>query len=346
VGAVLNFGSSGHTTRFTAKCLVEDLQLILEILTDCLYNPTFPPEHVEKRRGEILTVLQQREHNTQAMASLRFNETMYPNHPYGRSQLGYRDTVENLTHRDVETFYREHYGARGMVVILVGAVTKESGLDMLESTMGVWRGANLDRSPLPAINPLTEIYKIHIPIPGKTQSDIALGWIGLKRRDPDFFSAYLADCILGQFGMMGRIGEQIRDGKGLAYYAYTSLDAGLGPGPWAVIAGVAPDNIDRATEAILQEIRRLRHEPVDEQELSDNKAFIIGSMPLRLEGKEGIAAQIASIEMYQLGLDYLKRFPGMIQVITPQDVMTAAQKYMNPDAYILSVAGPPQREEE
>jgi zinc protease len=145
--------------------------------------------------------------------------------------------------------------------------------------------------------------------------------------------------------MMGRIGEQVREEQGLAYYASTSLDAGLGPGPWAIVAAVAPDNVDRTIEAVLAEVERLQNEPVGDREFADNVAYIIDSMPLRLEGKEGIAAQIANMEMYQLGLDYLRRFPGEIEALTPEDVMAAAHNYMNPDAYILSIAGPLQREE-
>lgn len=340
LGAALSISAGGHTTRFTAKCLAEDLAPILDVLTDCLYHPLFPSEHLEKRRGEILTALQQRENSTRVMASLRFGELMYPDHPYGRSQSGYRETVEGLTRADVEAFYSRCYGAMGMAVVLVGAVPKEQGLDVLQGALGDWRGADHTQAELPAVEPVAEIQVAHTQIPGKTQSDLVLGWIGIERKHPDFVKVYLADCILGQFGMMGRIGEQVRDKLGLAYYAYTSLDAGLGPGPWAAMAGVAPENVDRTIEAILDQAVRLCEEPVDGQELADNKAYIIGSAPLRLEGKEELAGQIANMELYQLGLDYLQRLSATIEALTAQDVMEVAQKLIHPSAYVLSVAGP------
>jgi zinc protease len=139
---------------------------------------------------------------------------------------------------------------------------------------------------------------------------------------------------------MGRVGEHVRDEQGLAYYVYTTLDAGLGPGPWAAAAGVAPENVERAVEGILDEIRHLQSEPVAEEELVDNKSYLIGSLPLRLEGNEGIAAQIAEIELYQLGLDHVQRFPSQIAALTAEDVMSVAQQVLNPDAYVLAVAGP------
>jgi zinc protease len=190
------------------------------------------------------------------------------------------------------------------------------------------------------MQPLLERKEVHTEISGKSQSDIVLGWPSISKRDPDFHKAYLANCVLGQFGMMGRIGQHVREEQGLAYYVYTSLDAGIGPGPWVAVAGVAPKNVDPAIEAMMAQILRMRTELVGEQELADNKAFIVDSLPLRLEGNEGIAAQIVNMELFGLGLDYLKRFPGIIESITADDIRAIAERVMAPEAYVLSVAGP------
>ncbi len=347
LGAALSFGSGGHSTTFTSKCLVEDLPLVVSILADCLHHPTFPIEYVAKRRGEILTALQQREFNTSQMASLRFHELMYPGHPYGRSSLGYEETICSLTREDIEAFYQRNYGtqgARNAGVTIVGAIPAEQGLDLLEDALGTWQGAKHVQAPLPPVDAVETTRKARTSIPGKTQSDIVLGWLGLTRQNPDFFPAYLANCIMGQFGLMGRLGEQMRNEQGLAYYSYTRLEAGLGAGPRAAVAGVDPANLERATEAILAQIRRIQQEPVDKDELDDNKAYLVGSMPLRLEAKEGIAAQIAHMELHQLGLDYLRRFPDLIQAVTAEDIMAVTQKYMDPDVYVISVAGPSDSE--
>ena len=345
LGATLGIGGSEHVTSFTAKCLDDDLDALLDILTDCLYHPTFPKEYVERRRGEILTAIEQREHNTQLMASLRFSEMMFPEHPYGHSRLGYKESIRQVTREGIERFYRSHHGPEAMEVVIVGAVDREYGLDRLEQAFGHWRGVRRTQPPLPPIAPIQEVRQDHVVIPGKTQSDIILGWVGMERKHPDFIKAYLANCILGQFGMMGRIGDNVRDRQGLAYYAYTSLDAGWAPGPWAAVIGVAPENAERAVEAVLDEIRRIQRESVDADELSDNKAYIVGSMPLRLEGKESVALRIAHMELYDLGLNYLRRLPGQIEALTPQDVMNVTQHYMDTSAYVLSIAGPRAKEE-
>jgi len=288
-----------------------------------------------------LTALEQRKNNTRAMANLRYFELMYPNHPYGQSAVGYQTTVESLTRDDVLAFYQAHYGACRAGATLAGPLPTDQALDRLESALGTWRGAQHSPPDLPSVAAPHETRKTYTPIPDKTQSDIYLGWLGLRRRDPDFIPAHVANCILGQFGLMGRLGDQVRDEQGLAYYSYSALSAGLEPGTWTAVAGVAPENVERTVESILAQVRRLQNEPVPAHELDDNKAFLVGSLPLRLETKEHVAYQIAHMERLELGLDYLHRYPGLVQAVTPEEIINVARKYMDPDRYVLSVAGPP-----
>jgi zinc protease len=140
--------------------------------------------------------------------------------------------------------------------------------------------------------------------------------------------------------MYGRLGKAVRDAQGLAYYAYSSLAAGWGAGPWMVSAGVGPPNVQRAVDTILDEIRRLRDEMVSEEELDDSKSYLTGSMPLRLETNEGMAGYLLNVERYGLGLDYLDRYATLMSEVTAQEVQAVARTYLSPDAYALALAGP------
>lgn len=342
VGASFGVSAGVSRTSFGAKSLAEDLPRILDVLADVLRNPVFPPREVEKLRGEILTDLEERAHDTRRMASLTFRELAYPDHPYGRSVDGYIETVSPLTADDLAEFYRAHYTPRGMVIAVVGAVKAEEAVRMVGDAFGDWEGPAPDRPPLPPVPPPDRVREKFVPIPGKTQTDIVLGWPGPARTDPAFLDAVVCNTILGVFGMMGRLGEKVRDELGLAYYSYSRVEGGSGPGPWTVIAGVNPVNVPRALETILAEIRRIREEPVPPEELADSQAFLVGSLPLRLETNEGVAAAILDMERYNLGLDYLQRYGDLIREITPERVQAAAQRWLNPDAYVLALAGPPE----
>jgi zinc protease len=341
VGASAGVSGATHTTSFGTKSLAEDLPLALDVLGDVLRRATLPPAEIEKLRGEILTDLEERAHDTRSMADLTFDELAYPQaHPYSRSTDGYIETVSGIGRDDLATFYADGYGPQGMVVAVVGAVETAAALAQIEAAFGDWQAPTFERDPLPEAPRIAEVRERAVTIPGKTQSDIVLGYPGPARASPDFLDAVVCNSILGVFGLMGRLGEKVREEQGLAYYSYSRVDGGSGPGPWHVAAGVNPANVEQAVASIRAEIRRMCEEPVDEKELAGNKAFITGSLPLRLETNEGVARHILEMERYGLGLDYLLRYEALINVITVEQVQAVAQRWLDPDAYALAIAGP------
>jgi zinc protease len=341
VGAQLGFRAGVHTAGFGGKALAEDLDLLLEILAGSLRHPTFPVKEVDKLQGQIYTALQRRAHDTRRMAQLTFDALLYPDHPYGRSVQGYEETIASL-HRDhLAGYHGEHYSPEGLVIAVIGAVSASAVIDKVQSALGDWQTPNAtpNRTIPPGVQ-LGELRRELAPMEGKTQADLVLGWPGLARNDPDYMKAFLANTVLGVFGMMGRLGDNLRDEQGLAYYVYSRLEAGLGEGPWQAIAGVNPDNVERTIDGILYEVRRLRDEPVPGDELADSQAFLTGSMPLRLETNEGIGNTLLSIERHGLGFDYLLHYADLVNAVTVEDIQEVTQRIMDPEAYALAVAGP------
>jgi len=175
---------------------------------------------------------------------------------------------------------------------------------------------------------------------GKSQSDLVIGMVGPSRNDPEYLSASLGNSVLGQFGMMGRIGEVVREKSGLAYYASSSLGAGIGPGTWEVSAGVNPKNLKKAIDLIEKELLRFIKSGVTKDELADSQANYIGRLPLSLESNSGVANAILNIERYGLGFDYYQRYEGMVRNVTRADVLETARKYIDPDRLVIATAGP------
>jgi zinc protease len=341
VGANASIGGGVHSTGFAGKSLAEDLPLVLDVLAEALRHPTFPKAEMEKLRGQIITDLQERAHDTQRMAGLAFNELAYPDaHAYSRSVNGYLETVGSLRREDLVQFHAERYAPQGAVIVLVGAISSAEALALVEQAFGDWQHAKVERDPLPEAPRPKQATERRVGIPGKTQADIVLGYPGPARTHPRFLEAALCNSILGVFGMMGRLGENVREEQGLAYYSYSRVSGGPGPGPWLVSAGVDPANVDLAVASIRNEIRRISGELVDDPELADNKAFLTGSLPLRLETNGGQARTILEMERYSLGLDYLQRYAGLIEAISAEQVREAARGWLDPDAYALAVAGP------
>lgn len=340
VGASIGFGPDRYTTSFSTKSLAEDVDLVLSILADELRNPIFPAEYVDRLRGLRLTALAERENDTRQMAGRTFRELMYGTHPLGRDMLGTRESLRAINREALVQHYGDFYGPEGMVVAVVGALPAEDAVRKIEAAFGDWQHPRPARPALPAWDGCTDIRQRQVSMPDKAQSDIVLGWRAMRRGDPDFDAARLANTVLGVFGMMGRLGANVRERQGMAYYAYSRLGADREPGSWSAVAGVNPANVTRAIAAMLDEIRRLQDEPVPADELEDNKHYLTGSLPLQLETNDGVASLLVDLEWHELGLDYLERYPGIINGVTAAQVQAAAQKYLNPDAYVLAVAGP------
>jgi zinc protease len=342
VGASLGISGGTHTTGAYGKSLAEDLGLLLELAADALRRPTFPAEQVERLRGELLTRLAIRANSTRARAEEAFYELAYPGHPYAIDEDGTPETIRAITRDDLAEFHRREFGPQGMIVTIVGAVRAEAAIEAAAQRLGDWR--NPSQRPQPALPPVTRpqgAQTRQVPMPGKSQSDIILGSPGPDRQHPLYLAARLGNNILGTFGMGGRIGHVVRERNGMAYYAAAALDGGLGPGPWRAYAGVDPQNAERAVALMRAEVRKFITRRVSADELADNKTFFLGRLPLGLETNEGVAGTVGSLELYGLGLDYLQRYPGLVQAITRDEIMHVAREFLSADDYALAIAGPP-----
>lgn len=342
IGADLSLGAGVHRTSFFGKALAEDLPTLIDLLADVTRNPAFPTGQVERLRGEILTGLKIRMQDTRFRANRLFHETLYPaDHPYHYSVRGTIETITALSIDDLRAFHARTFGPDGMVIVIVGAVSAAAAVEIVRARFADW--SNADQAPAGPIADAPEVpeaRRAFVALPGKTQSDLVVGLPGPARLSPDFEAATLANSVLGQFGMMGRVGASVREELGLAYYAYSSMDAGAGRGAWSVAAGVNPKNVELAAERIRDEIRRISSEPISAEELDDNQSYFVGRLPLQLESNEGLASSIVTMEIYNLGLDHLLTYRDRVLAVTIDDVLAAARRYLDADRLVMAIAGP------
>lgn len=340
VGASLGFAASVHNTNFGGKALAEDLPLVISMLADCLLHPVFPETYVERLRAQILSRLTVRAQDTGEMSALTFDRILFGDHPYSRPEDGSIETIRNITRGDLVEFHKSHYGPESLVIVVVGAVNAETVFDLVEKELGSWQVEVTSSTPLlPQIHPLKASVREHVTIPGKSQTNLVMGTLGPRRNAPEYLSAMVGNNILGQFGMMGRIGDSVRERAGLAYDAYTSLNSWIDSGSWEVAAGVNPVNLEKAIQLILQELKRFTSEPVSQSELEDSQANFIGRLPLSLESNAGVANSILNLERFNLGLDYLQQYPEKVQKITPEEILETARTYIDPEKLAVVSAG-------
>lgn len=341
LGCSVYAGGGLHASGFGGKALAEDLPLILEILADMLIRPSFPTQEIERLRGQFLMGLRESEQETGTQATRALRALLYPpDHPYSRLSSGTLASVEAIDRDDLVAFHQLYHPALTRLAI-VGDIDPAATLALVERYFGGW---HVDAQPasveLPAVPPLQTIERRDIAMEGKVQSDLIWAVHGLRRDDPHYYPTMIANLILGQLGMGGRLGENVRENQGMAYYVYSGLDADLGAGPWAAVAGVSPANVERALTAILHEIGQFIADGPTDQELSDARAYLTGSLVLGLETSDGIASMLLGIERYDLGLDYIARYPAIINGVSAEQIVAAARSYLSTERYVLAVAGP------
>ncbi|MDQ7819993.1 MAG: pitrilysin family protein [Armatimonadota bacterium] len=341
LGAGLSVRADLETVSVGLRVLAEDVPTVLPALAEILTAPTFPADEVEKVRGELLTALRVSLQDTRHVAERLLRALLYPpGHPQRRVPDGEEAAVEAITRDDVACFHRLRFRPDGAVLAVVGDCRAGEVVDLLHRLLEGWLPSGSWQPPAVPPPAAGGPRRAEQRMPGKVQSDLAVGVPGIARTDPAYYETMVANLILGQLGLMGRLGERVREQQGMAYYAFSELRAGLLAGPWLVRAGVNPANEQAALEAILAEIRRFQRDGPDPEELADARQFLIGSLAVRLETLAGIAQVLADIELFGLGLDYLVRYPQIIGAVDAEAVVRAARAF-SPDACAVAVAGPP-----
>jgi zinc protease len=343
-GVSLRVATARHTTTVSCNCLAEDFDDVLAIVLDTVRHPAFPASEVEKRRAEMLNALRQDEDNPAVRATDRLFELLYGlSHPYGRRAKGTIDIVSALRREDLVAYHRARYQPRLTSLVIVGDVNGAHALDRAAQELEGWSGAAMADEPPPEPPVRDGRSESVVVVEGKSQSDIAYGFVSIHRLDPRYYAYWVMNNVLGQFGLGGRLADNIRERQGMAYYAYSALDPSVGAGPLVIRAGVDPLNVTRAVAAIDDEVRTLGAEGPTAAELAQSKQYLIGSIPRMLETNAGIASFLQTVEQFGLGLDYDRRLPERLQAVTLDEVRAAAAEQLHPGRAAVAIAGPAEQ---
>jgi len=340
-GVSLAVSVGRHALSLVCTCLVEDFEPILALVADIVTTPTFPEAEVDRRRGEIVTLIRQDEDSPAAVATDGLMTMLYgESHPYGRPIRGTVESVERIDRAALQRCHREHVAPDAMTLAIVGDVEPGRALEASSRALGQWRATRTGDRAWPPVPVASGRRTRTIPMMNKSQTDIAYGFVSIARSDPGFYAYSLMNNILGQYSLGGRLGDSIRERQGMAYYVSSSLDANLIPGPLMIRAGVNPSNVERAIQSIDAELTTLIATGPTADEVAESKQYLIGSMPRTLETNVGIASFLQAIERFGLGLDYDVRMPDRLRQVTRDDVHDAARRAVDASQAAIVVAGP------
>ena len=340
-GISLGVAVTRHLFSFICTCLADDFDDVMALVAEIIRAPSFPDAELETRKGEVQTMLRQDEDNPAVRASEALMELLYPApHPYGRRAKGTAAIVDSLTRDRLAALHESRFAPGEMSVVIVGDVEPDHAEAVVARAFGDWKATTPSAVPPAAVTPAPARRQVVIPMMNKAQADIAYGFATMVRSDPEYYAAWLMNHAFGQYSMSGRLGDSIRERQGMAYYAGSTFDANVMPGPLLIRAGVSAANIDRAVASIDEEVRKLVTEGLTQKELDDSRQFLIYAMPRALETNAGIANYLQTAEFFSLGLDYDVRVPDLLRAVTLDQANAVAKKYLSVDSASVVIAGP------
>jgi zinc protease len=342
-GISLSVYASRHLFGFVCTCLADDFEPVLALVGEVVMSPTIPESELETRKGEAVTAIRQDEDNPYRRATDKLVEALYgSDHPYGWPLKGTIDAVERTTRERLVALHAGRFAPALTTAVIVGDVETSRAVDAASRVFAGWRRPTPIETPLPrpAVRPTRR--RLVVPMMNKSQADIAYGFIGVRRSDPEFYASQVMNNVLGEYALGGRLGDSIRERQGMAYYVSSVLEASVVEGPLLIRAGVSPQNVDRGIDSIDEELARFLSEGISERELDESRHYLIGSMPRLLETDAGIASFLQTSEFFKLGLDHDQRIPDLLRAVTRDQVHAAAKRILDPQRATIVIAGPYQ----
>jgi predicted Zn-dependent peptidase len=315
-----------------------DLPLAVEILTDLVRRPLLRESDLESERNVILEEINGVADTPDDLVFELHAQALWPNHPYGYSILGTRETLEALSSEDLRALHRAGYYRGNCVIAAAGNVSHDQLITVLERE-GWFEGVTREvpRSgvaPAPAVRgaDCTEHR-------GTAQTHVVFGTDTFPLRDPRRFPIAILTNVFGG-GMSSRLFQRVREELGLAYAIFAYKHFYQGSGQLGVYVGTQPATADRAIEAIKDEYRRLTREGLPLAELTNGKQQLKGQIMLSLESPGARMARLAGFTLYDDRYRPLDEMLSEIDRITPEEVAAVAREFFAPERQTVVRLGP------
>jgi zinc protease len=341
LGANLQARAEWDATMVHLDGLSEDFPTLLANLAEVVQTPSFPPEEFPllqgRRRAELAQILD----DPREVASRRFTRLFFQGAPYGHAVRGEMESLETLSLADVQEFYQRQFTPQTATLVIVGRLPFERMADAVEKAWSSWGGLGPPESPYtqaPEATCSPDIYLLDRP--ELTQSEIRVGALGLPRSHPDFFPLRLVNYVLGEGGFSSRLMARIRSDLGLTYGIRSQFFFRRAPGPFLVSTFTPAAHTAQVVQEIKAVMEQVRENGVTAQELEEAQSYYTGHFPLGLETPRALCRRVLSIDLYDLGLDYLTCYCERIRQVTPDAARAAAQAHLKPEELVTLVVGP------
>jgi zinc protease len=331
--ASLSFGTS-----FSAHGRAEDFPTLLDALADDVRHPLFPADKFTLVKQQQTAVASRRSLQPDYRAQRAFREALFP---AGDPELR-EDSPASLaaiTLDDVKSYHAQYVRPDMTTLVVVGDVDPAAVAREVTARFGDWTGTGPKPDPhLPAI-PLPEPKRQNVETAAQDIS-VELGAPALARSSPDYDALVLANAIYGGGSFDARLLHEVREKRGLVYFAFSALQAGRDRGTVRISFRAVPSKVDAADAVVRAELKRMQTEPVTADELAKAKTRVVAAAIDAEQATSAIAGDLMLIGLDDLTPSYYAMLAQRYAKITPADVQRAAKTYFHPDNLVEVRTGP------
>ena len=335
----LSFASNRDSFRGSMRMLKDTRDEAFDLLRTALTSPHFASEDVERIRAQIISGLRAESTNPTALASRKFLQVAFGDHPYGRAASGTIDSIPKIAVSDMKNYVSRVFARDTLRIAVVGDVDPATLGKLLDRTFGDLP-AKASLTPVPEVTaaqpPQRAFVALDVP-----QTVVTFGGPGLKRDDPNFMAGYIVNQILGGAGLSSRLYKEVREKRGLAYSVYGSLLWMQHSGIFIGNTGTRADRATETVEAINDEVRRMGEEGPTQQELDEAKSYLKGSQMLALDTSSKLAGMLLQFQIDKLPIDYIEKRNAMVDAVTLDQAKSAARRLWAQGLLTVVVGRPP-----
>jgi zinc protease len=296
----------------------------IEVMGKVLGQPDFNRPDLERERERALVSLRRSEQQPSKVADYRFYEAVYGEHPYATRPIGTAESLQALSVKDLRAFHQRYYVARNALIAIVGDIDRKAAEQLAAGLAG--RLPEGERAtPVPPVAALAAAVEESVSRPS-TQTHVRMGAPGMHRGDPDYFTLYVGNHILGGGGLVSRLFKAVREDRGLSYSVNSYFSPMAQDGPYIFSLQTRNDQTAEALQVLRETLKDFHDKGPTEAELVAAKKNITGGFPLRIDSNSKIVEYLAMIGFYDLPLDYLETFNDRVMAVTREQIRDAYQR--------------------